>query len=127
MKEEDLIIISLTDNAHQIFWEEEGREFHYKGEMYDVIKSKTVGGKVLLYCINDKIEKILIDKYNLIANHNSSSDKKGKFSLDNTITLFVYAEETGNLFISSVKKQYSFFIEDSNTGLKQILSPPPKA
>ena len=56
-------VISLSGNK-EIYWEEKGKEFMFKGEMYDVVKTKTVNGKVMLYCINDKKEKALVDNYN---------------------------------------------------------------
>lgn len=67
LKDEELEIISLTDNKQHINWEEEGKEFLLNGEMYDVVKTKTINGKLILYCINDKKEKSLIDKYNFVT------------------------------------------------------------
>ena len=127
IKDDDLTVISLSDNASKIFWEEKGKEFHFNNELYDVVKTITINGKVLLYCINDKIEKELINKYNLITKHNSSSDKKSKHVTDNMVKLFVYTEETQRLLILSAKKQYFSFREDKADGIKKILSPPPRA
>ncbi len=78
LKDEELEIISLNDNHKIIYWEEEGKEFLFKGEMYDVVKRKIINNEVVLYCIHDKKEKMLVDNYNLITEHNSSSEKKGK-------------------------------------------------
>ncbi len=90
LKDEELEVISPSN---EIYWEEEGKEFFLNGEMYDVIKIKKVKGKVMLYCINDKKEKSLIDKYNKITDHNSSSDNKAKLTIDNSINLFIYQNE----------------------------------
>ena len=127
LKEEELQVISLTDNK-EIFWEEKGEEFLYNGEMYDVVKTKTVNGKVMLYCINDKKEKALIDKYNLVTKNNSSTDKKGKNTLDNSFNLFVYQDENNGeqYTIHDLNKFYS--IEPHLTlGIDDNTSPPPKA
>lgn len=128
LKDEELKIISLSDDHQQIYWEENGKEFLFKGEMYDVVKTKSVNGKVMLYCINDKKEMALVDNYNLITKHNSSSDKKGKNSFDNTFNLFVYQDENNG--------EYVFFnssigFPSGNSFLSQNLiektSPPPQA
>ena len=96
--------------------------------MYDVVKTKTVNGKVMLYCINDKKEKELVDNYNLVTKQNSSSDKKGKNTVDNTFNLFIYQAEKndGLVAIRDSNKYYS--IEPHLTeGVDDNTSPPPKA
>ena len=127
LNDEALQVITLTDDK-EIYWEEKGEEFLFKGEMYDVVKTKTVNGKVMLYCINDKKEKELVDNYNLVTKQNSSSDKKGKNSVDNSFNLFIYKAETndGLVAIRDSNKYYS--IEPHLTeGVDDNTSPPPKA
>lgn len=128
LKDDELKIISLTDDHQQIFWEESGKEFLFNGEMYDVVKTKTVNGKVMLYCINDKKEKILIDNYNQVTKHNSSADKKGKNAIDNSFNLFVYQDEKNiKLFaIHDLNKFYSI-VPHLASGIDDNTSPPPKA
>ncbi len=128
LKDEELEIISLTDNKQHIYWEEEGKEFLLNGEMYDVVKTKRINGIIILYCINDKKEKSLIDNYNLITKHNSDSDKKGKSNIDNSINLFVYPNGD-NIDVYSFTFLDHFYSFDSR--LQKIflktISPPPKA
>lgn len=125
LKDEELEIISLTDNIQQIHWKEEG-EFLFNDQMYDIVKRKTVNGKIVLYCINDKKEKSLIESYNLITRHNSSSESESADVTD-SIDLFVNNENTD---------QYSYSLTTARlTGLDDyfpkvfygIVSPPPKA
>jgi hypothetical protein len=127
LKDEELQSISLSDNQN-IYWEEDGKEFLLNGEMYDVVKTKTVNGKVILYCNNDKKEKALIDNYNLITKHNSSSDKKGKNTIDNSFNLFVYHDEKNSdqYFILAANKFHSF-ISHLTESIDDNISPPPKA
>ena len=75
--EHDLVAIDLNDEISQIRWEEEGKEFSLSGEMYDVVKTKELGGRMILYCIKDKIEQGIINKYNDLTKNNSSAGKKG--------------------------------------------------
>ena len=127
LKDEELQSISLSDNQN-IYWEEDGKEFLLNGEMYDVVKTKTVNGKVILYCNSDKKEKALIDNYNLITKHNSSSDKKGKNTIDNSFNLFVYHDEKNSdqYFILAANKFHSF-ISHLTESIDDNISPPPKA
>ena len=127
LKEEELQVITLSDNK-EIYWEEKGEEFLFKGEMYDVVKTKTVNGKVMLYCINDKKEKLLIDNYNQVTKHNSSSDKKGKNTIDNSFNLFVYQDEKNveHFAFRDLNKFYSI-VPHLARGIDDNISPPPKA
>jgi hypothetical protein len=78
LAQEETEAISYTDNAKNIFWEEEGKEFLFNGTMYDVVKIAEVKGKKILYCINDKKEKQLVDKYSALTKNNSGDSKKQK-------------------------------------------------
>jgi hypothetical protein len=49
-----LTAIVLTGNENNIDWEEEGKELSFKGAMYDVVRSRIVEGKTVLYCSNDE-------------------------------------------------------------------------
>jgi hypothetical protein len=57
-----LIIISFANNE-KINWTEKGREFKYKGAMYDVVKTQIENGIKYYYCFNDVKEKNLISKF----------------------------------------------------------------
>lgn len=128
LKDEELQIISLTDNQQKIYWEEEGKEFSFNGKMYDVVKSKTIKGKVVLYCIDDKKEKQLIENYNSITKQNSSTDKKGKNNIDNSTTLFVYTDEiTNSQSFSLSSKPASYLVSYLPQNISNKISPPPKA
>ena len=78
--ESALELIAETD---QLVWEEEGKEFHLNGEMYDVVKTKTHNGKTVYYCINDKKEKRLLDRLIKLvkANDDSRRGRSGKITV----------------------------------------------
>ena len=127
LADDKLQAISFTDNQQQIFWEEKGKEFFFKGEMFDVVKSKTVNGKVVLFCINDKKEKSLVDEYNNITKHNNSSGKKTN-NTDNSVNLFVdVIESANNLNAPILKTYFPHFISGLQSVPPQIISPPPQA
>lgn len=61
----ELIKQGISDNQlHKIVfldnekpdWVEKGKEFRYRGQMYDIVKQKYAEGKVVYYCVNDKEE-----------------------------------------------------------------------
>ena len=130
IKNEDLNIISLTDNGDKIYWEaeDEKNEFSFKGEMYDIVRTETVNGNVLLYCINDKMEEQLIDKYNSITKNNSAEDKNAEDNPDTSITLFVFENTRSELSPSfTTLKQYHPFAAQLAKGIANNTTPPPKA
>ncbi|MEO6220819.1 MAG: hypothetical protein ABIO81_10355 [Ginsengibacter sp.] len=120
-------VVSYNNNYKQIYWEEEGKEFSFKGEMYDVVKIKIINDEVVLYCIHDKKEKMLIDNYNLITKNNSSSEKKRKDNIGNAINLFINKEEKNNA-VNFPLGAGSFYSYDSPLpeSFIYIVSPPPK-
>ena len=126
LKEDEMEVISLTDNANQIYWMEEGKEFLYKGEMYDVVKSKTVAGKTILYCINDKKEKELVDNYNRVTKNNSEKDKKAKGHVEQSLTLFVLQSTITDMPLYRPMKQYGLFISPLATAITNPPLQPPK-
>lgn len=40
-------------------WEERGKECRYQGHMYDVMRSRTIGGTTWLFCLDDENEERL--------------------------------------------------------------------
>ena len=126
LKDTDLETISPSNP--NIYWEEDGKEFLLNGQMYDVVKTKIVNGREVLYCINDKKEKALIDNYNLITKNNSSPDKKAKNSFDNSFNLFVDPNERENNFYPGpVAIAYCSFDSQLCEITSEQISPPPKA
>ena len=126
LKEDEMELISLTDNANQIYWMEDGKEFLYKGEMYDVVKSKTIAGKTILYCVNDKKEKELIDNYNNVTKNNSTKDKKAKGTVEPSSTLFVLQNSRTEVPLYRPVKQYGLFISPLATAMTNPPLQPPK-
>ena len=71
--------IPFSGNENNIDWEEEGKEFSFKGEMYDVAKIKTVNGQKILYCSSDKKEDLLLKQLNdITGSNNQNAGKNGK-------------------------------------------------
>ena len=126
ISEELLTVIDFTTNKQKIFWEEEGKEFFYNGEMFDIIKTKNIAGKVMLFCLNDKKEKELIEKYYNITENNSSKDKKAKTTVEPSFSIFILqSTKTSSVQLYSPVKQYGLFVSPLAAGISnQLLQPP---
>jgi hypothetical protein len=122
----ELVCISYTDHQSEIEWEEKGKEFSFKHEMYDVAFTDTVNGKILLYCADDNKETALIAHYNAVAKNNSPSNKKNS-SLTFKMTDLYCINSTVPPF-NLVLSPFNFFKYNSVplTGISSIASPPPK-
>ncbi len=57
LAEYDLDIFELNVIKNSVTWEEEGKEFWLKGQLYDVVVQKTINGKKYIYCLNDTKEE----------------------------------------------------------------------
>jgi hypothetical protein len=129
LPDSELEIISLTDNIHDIKWEEEGREFLYKGEMYDVARIKTVDGKTLLYCVNDEKETALMDQLSdsvqSIHQHNNGKNSKVTF-LKLAVDPAIIETIEFSLLCISQKSIYARFEAHLPVLPPLISSPPPK-
>jgi hypothetical protein len=126
LRDNEMELISLSDNKQKIYWQEDGKEFLFNGELYDVVKSKIINGETILYCLSDNKEKEIIKSYNKVTKNNSSKDKRAKSNVETASTLFVI-ENKKSEDISSYKfiKEYYLFISQLSVGItNQLLQPP---
>lgn len=69
VKDKDLTVIVVPlNNEREIKWIKKGKEFKYKGKMYDVAKVEIKGINKYYYCINDTKELQLLSDF---AKHNN--------------------------------------------------------
>lgn len=124
IKDEDLTLIVIPDKGNsEITWTKPEKEFRYKGEMYDVVKTKNFPGKKHYYCINDRKEKQLIAGFDKTHNAKKESEKKLRRNFNysyylqpSTVTKHLYPIE---FTFPTIHNFYT-----SNAG--EIHSPPPK-
>lgn len=111
-------------------WTEAGRECWYKDHLYDVIRRKTEGVVVWLYCMDDEREANLIRRSGEVtqANHDGP-DKKASHSLSLRIGDWV-AERTSLAMetpLSVIQHRYGFRPRSLSVGHTEIVIPPPKS
>jgi hypothetical protein len=78
LPESDLVQIDLETFSDQIHWEEKGKEFMMGGEMYDVVKERSIGNRRIIFCINDKKEQELMKAYAKATNPSDPKKANGK-------------------------------------------------
>jgi len=113
-----------------IVWEEEGKEFSLNGQMYDVARIKKTGNRTIIYCLNDKKEEELVDKYSKLlksAADQDSSKKDGghslKFQMSDCVLTTLFS-----LSGDSQKTTLNYFVfNDKIISInKEIIIPPPR-
>ncbi len=124
--ESSLELIVTEQAGGKIMWKERGKEFSLDGVMYDVVKIKKSAGKTLLYCINDKKEKQLIDDLVKAVNGNHNS-KQEKSNVKSPLPDFFFVNRDEELNVTSEPSAYNYFIETPISSFEEITSPPPKA
>jgi hypothetical protein len=122
--------ICIQDNGDAIHWEEEGKEFSFNGEMYDVVKIKNEYGKTYAFCISDKKEDKVIDALHKIikSNTDNSSDpgkhnSNGKTSIPDWTFELQPSDAPGN--IAFTQHNYFNFKSALYFNYIEINSPPP--
>jgi len=66
----DVTKISFSKSELELLHWEDEQEFHYNGEMYDVIEKQVNGDKIVILCIADKKETSLLHEYQKNNKHN---------------------------------------------------------
>ena len=124
LKDEDLALIVVSPGNNQgIFWIEKGKEFFYKWEMYDLVKTKVIDGKTYYYCLNDTKEKQLISNYKKTHESKRNQDKNLKRILNpayfpQCLVILFHHGITNHIF-AGLSLYYKSIISN-------IPSPPPK-
>ena len=125
LKDDELtLIIESNDKKSDLQWIETGKEFRYKGEMFDVVRVKIKNEKKYYYCINDTKEKELIANFNKHHNSKKDNEKRIKRMLNN-----YYFPQHSFYLINTYVSDFVYVPFDfhNKSNVIDILSPPPKA
>lgn len=130
LPDESFEAIILTGNEQNIQWEEEDREFSFKGQLYDVVRKKTVNGNVVLLCINDKKEENLVRQLsNTVKSGNQNNNGKNTKAtfLKLTCDLAIIDFSAYDLFSVPGKQSFTSYAVTLPVRITSITLPPPKA
>ncbi len=126
---EELHVLAVS-KSEKIDWKREGKEFLYKGTMYDVVKTEKKDDTVLYYCITDVEETQLFAMLDQLVKEHLAHSKKhnsAKKLLKNFYKKFYDNKYVIRITLPVIK--YSF-LPPVNESLQfltlDIPSPPPR-
>jgi hypothetical protein len=123
LPDKDLTLITIpVDDESGIRWIKPGKEFTFRGEMYDVVKIKISNNKKYLYCVNDIKEKKLITEFSRI----NSASQKAKKLLANFHYIYVIQPESLFHIIETSNLDYCIKSFDTASAINEVTIPPPK-
>lgn len=128
-----LTFFSDLHNNKDVSWEESDKEFHYKGEMYDVVRIEKKEGKLLYYCLSDKKETELYSLMDEQLTTQNNSNKLLHTGTQKLLKIFIqvftpcehYRIEAGAIGYYPVL--YCFSPQSNYSDCyKKVVIPPPK-
>lgn len=110
-------------------WEERGKECRYHGHMYDVMRSRTIGGTTWLFCLDDENEERLDRQSDRVIRCNQDQpDKRTGHALSLSIGDLICERPHWSLAAPDrILRQYAY--ADGQTlpaRYPEIAGPPPK-
>lgn len=125
--EKELTCFSLSDvlNDKSFGWEKEGKEFNFKGKLYDIVRKELCQGKSVLKCIDDTQEKCLFTDLENMVTQTQSKDKN-----QISYSLFFPLYESQQIYILSLtvdSTDMTYSIKETliKPGHTSIVVPPP--
>ena len=104
----DKITITSVD-SDKLIWFKDGREFSYKGHMYDIVRmEKHPDGSIVYHCFKDEKEKEIYRNIESAFNHSSPAEQH-----DRTLVLQIF-KILSNVFIPHLNGTYTFESETLN-------------
>ena len=128
LPESSLEIIDANAVADDIEWEEEDMEFYLHGQMYDVAYIKTVNGKKMIYCLNDRKEdQLLKDLAKAVSSGNdqNSNNKHGHHIIKFQLSDFIISTENKITISQPATTKHVDYTVDLITNIIEIFTPPP--
>ena len=123
-RELTLLKISTRDQG-RIKWTEEGKEFRYEGEMFDVVKVKTGTDTTCYYCFCDSKENKLLSHLDKLVKQ--QSDRSPSRTMQKKLVINLYFQQD---FLSQIIHEspvrYLTIISDYHFADPEILTPPPQ-
>jgi hypothetical protein len=120
-------------SLHSFAWEEKGKEFHYNGSMYDVVRTVQKKGKTLYYCINDKKEsKVYNCMEELVGkqldNNSTTTGAANHYLIKLLVQVFVLSgRHSFAVARFSAQRHYSYYHSfQYPSSVIEIISPPPE-
>jgi hypothetical protein len=119
----------LTENKiadPNFSWEEEGEEFRYKQELYDVVSIENKGGDLIIRCLKDNDENTLEKQVNEIHSLDKNNSSKPTHNSVKTFSVF-YLQQNNIIELLENHKLIllPLFSSELITQIVETLQPPP--
>ena len=101
-----------------ICWIKPGKEFSYKGQMYDVVKTTIKNGQKHYFCINDKKEKKLLAEFLKLKTR--KLEKRVKTNL-----IYYYLTDQICIINNGISITFNLIADQYYSAFLEILTPPP--
>lgn len=116
---------------NQLIWEEKNKEFYYKGELYDIVKTEEKTESITYYCINDKQEEQLFEHLeehvnNYISDNHLSNKNGSKKNHPDSIKLYLSNVLSPTLEITDNTAIFNTYPLFYTSACVEISSPPPE-
>lgn len=83
-------------------WERKGKEFWHKGSLFDVVSTETQDDTTIFYCLNDSLEKSIIEKFWINAHKKSGTASNPTKHIVLKLIFQTFEESKPLAFISNV-------------------------
>lgn len=115
---------SLEEIA-QLKWEHD-KEFFYNGTMYDVVEKQVQGNRILIHCIADEKETILLRQYQKAVEKSNSSQQQNTL-IAKLITANFLSPGTVHLSQpeTSLKQSFAEYKPELLLLPQEVITPPP--
>lgn len=119
----------LYANNKHLTWLDENKEVALNGVMYDVVSIKNAGTKVILFVVNDKDEKELMNRYQSDFNdvyQNGNPGKQNNNLLKDFLSLKYFQKSTSGITLfaqNSIPVCYLLFVTSEGYLSLQFLPP----
>lgn len=111
-----------------LHWEETGKEFSYRGNLYDIISVETHGHTATVYCVNDHAEKKLLSLITAMRGHQQKSSAGAKTGFQKLLlSVFELQQHSVAPGIAALpRKILPQQLNKPVSQVRDILSPPPE-
>jgi hypothetical protein len=114
----------LKENEFGFEWEEEWKEFNYKGVMYDIIHSTINKDSIYILALNDNTETHLIDCYSKMEKQQNNKKNNATSELKFFESIFENASDDITKFTSDIRinhnSMYNIFFSMIVIGIVEL-------
>jgi len=119
------IVKILSCDNEKITWLEEGKEFRFNGNMFDVVKVKKSAGVTYYYCFNDENESRLFLNLDKLVKDQTDNSQSKTTQKKQEITYY-FNEILFSQYLAETPIIYFNYPTSYQSITREVLSPPPR-